>query len=173
MENVTIRILARQLQLSAATVSKALADSHEISQATKKRVLEMAAAMNYTPNPYASSLRKKKSKTIAVILPEVADSFFAEAINGIEEVAQEKGYHVLICLTHERSQILRTACKLRTPNHSQKPGVIHRRARMCHQIVQQVELFGREVDRLARLLHNAPRRIELDVANADLGIGRG
>lgn len=104
MENVTIRILAQQLQLSAATVSKALADSHEISEATKKRVLELANSLNYTPNPYASSLRKKKSKTIAVILPEVADSFFAQVIDGIEAVAQEKGYHVLICLTHERSQ---------------------------------------------------------------------
>src|SRR5882724_6794194 len=101
MGNVTIRILARQLQLSAATVSKALADSHEISGPTKKRVLEMAAALNYVPNPYASSLRKRKSKTIAVVLPEVADSFFSLAINGIESVAQDKGYHVLIYLTHE------------------------------------------------------------------------
>jgi LacI family transcriptional regulator len=91
------------LQLSAATVSKALADSHEISEPTKKRVLEMAAALNYTPNPYASSLRRKKSKTIAVILPEVADSFFSQAINGIEAIAQDKGYHVLVCLTHERA----------------------------------------------------------------------
>ena len=103
MGNMTIRILAKELKLSAATVSKALADSHEISVPTKKRVLEMAAALNYTPNPYASSLRRKKSKTIAVILPEVADSFFSGAINGIEAVAQEKGYHVLVCLTHERA----------------------------------------------------------------------
>jgi LacI family transcriptional regulator len=57
--------------------------------------------LDYVPNPYASSLRKRKSKTIAVVLPEVADSFFSLAINGIEAVAQEKGYHVLIYLTHE------------------------------------------------------------------------
>jgi LacI family transcriptional regulator len=57
--------------------------------------------MNYVPNPYASSLRSRKSKTIAVVLPEVADSFFSLAINGIETVAQEKGYHVIIYLTHE------------------------------------------------------------------------
>lgn len=101
MGNITIRILARQLQLSAATVSKALTDSHEISEKTKQRVLSLAAELNYTPNPYASGLRKKKSKTIAVILPEVADSFFAQVIDGIESVAQEKGYHVLIRLTHE------------------------------------------------------------------------
>ena len=62
---------------------------------------ELAAKLNYIPTPYASSLRKRESKTIAVVLPEVADSFFADAINGIESVAQQKGYHVLIYLTHE------------------------------------------------------------------------
>lgn len=104
MENVTIRMLAERLQLSTATISKALSNSHEISEETKQRVLALAAALNYVPNPYASSLRKKSSNTIAVVIPEVADSFFAEAINGIESVAQEKGYHVLIYLTHESFQ---------------------------------------------------------------------
>ncbi|MBS0031560.1 LacI family DNA-binding transcriptional regulator [Chitinophaga sp. 22321] len=104
MENVTIRMLAERLQLSTATISKALNNSHEISEETKQRVLALAAELNYVPNPYASSLRKKASNTIAVVIPEVADSFFAEAINGIESVAQEKGYHVLIYLTHESFQ---------------------------------------------------------------------
>ncbi|MDQ0109364.1 LacI family transcriptional regulator [Chitinophaga terrae (ex Kim and Jung 2007)] len=104
MENVTIRMLAEKLQLSTATISKALNNSHEISEETRKRVQELAKELNYVPNPYASSLRKKSSKTIAVVIPEVADSFFAEAINGIEAVAKEKGYHVLIYLTHENSQ---------------------------------------------------------------------
>jgi LacI family transcriptional regulator len=85
-----------------ATISKALKDSHEISPETKERVLKLARELNYTPNPYASSLRHRGSKTIAVVLPEVADSFFSMAINGIESVAQEKGYHVLVYLTHEQ-----------------------------------------------------------------------
>src|ERR1700712_4214722 len=101
MENINLKMLAGQLHLSTATVSKALRDSHEISHETKQRVLELAATLNYVPNPYASSLRRRLSKTIAVVIPEVADSFFAQAINGIESVAQEKGYHVLIYLTHE------------------------------------------------------------------------
>jgi LacI family transcriptional regulator len=96
-----IKDLAKELNLSVATISKALKDSHEISPETKKRVLELAARLNYSPNPYASGLRRKNSHTIAVVLPEVADSFFSEAINGIEEVARENGYHVLIYLTHE------------------------------------------------------------------------
>src|SRR5579863_6377429 len=101
MDHVTIKTLAKKLNISAGTVSKALKDSHEISEATKIKVRELAEQLNYVVNPYASSLRKRKSKTIAVVLPEVADSFFSLAINGIESVAQTKGYHVLIYLTHE------------------------------------------------------------------------
>lgn len=101
MSKLTIKLLAKELGLAVSTVSKALRDSHEISAETKAKVLEFADKHNYVPNPYASSLRKQKSKTIAVVLPEVADSFFSLAINGIESVAREKGYHVLIYLTHE------------------------------------------------------------------------
>jgi LacI family transcriptional regulator len=101
MAEINIRLLAKELNLSIGTVSKALKDSYEISDATKRKVLELAQKLNYRPNPYASSLRKRNSKTIAIVLPEVADSFFSLAINGIEAAAQEKGYHVLIYLTHE------------------------------------------------------------------------
>ncbi|MFI5129080.1 MAG: LacI family DNA-binding transcriptional regulator [Chitinophagales bacterium] len=101
MGNTTIKILAKELNLSVASVSKALRDSHEISHETKQKVLALARKMNYVPNPYASSLRRRVSKTIAVVLPEVADSFFSLAINGIESIAEERGYHVLIYLTHE------------------------------------------------------------------------
>ena len=101
MSAVTLKMIANELSLSVATVSKALADSHEISKATKIVVMEAARNMGYVANPYASSLRKRRSKTIAVIVPEIADSFFAKAINGIEEVALFFGYHVLIYLTHE------------------------------------------------------------------------
>lgn len=101
MESVNIKKLAQILNLSISTVSKALRDSHDIGKTTKEKVLKLAEELNYQPNPHASSLRKHKSKTIAVIIPEVANNFFALAINGIESVAREKGYHVLIYLTHE------------------------------------------------------------------------
>lgn len=101
MINTNIRALAKELKLSIGTISKALKDSHEISDATKQRVLELAKKLHYNPNPYASSLRRKKSNTIAVVVPEVADSFFSLAIKGIEEIAQSNGYHVLIYLTYE------------------------------------------------------------------------
>ncbi|MDP4284879.1 MAG: LacI family DNA-binding transcriptional regulator [Bacteroidota bacterium] len=99
--SVDIKTLAKNLNLSISTISRALRDSYEISDKTKLRVKEMAAKLNYQPNPYASSLRKHKSKTIAVVIPEITNNFFALAINGIEYVAQEKEYHVLIYLTHE------------------------------------------------------------------------
>ncbi|AEW03504.1 LacI family transcriptional regulator [Niastella koreensis] len=102
MSKVNIKVLADQLQLSVSTISKALRDSYEISDETKKKVMELATRLNYIPNPYASSLRRKKSKTIAVVLPEVADNFFSLAINGIQSVAETKGYHVLIYLSHEK-----------------------------------------------------------------------
>ncbi len=105
MSKLTIKLLAKELGLAVSTVSKALRDSHEISAETKAKVLDFAQKHNYVPNPYASSLRRQKSKTIAVVLPEVADSFFSLAINGIESVAKEKGYHVLIYLTHESVEL--------------------------------------------------------------------
>lgn len=101
MNKLTIKMLAKELQLSKSTVSKAIRDSHEISKETKLRVNELVEKLDYVPNPYASSLRRRNSKTIGVVIPEVVDSFFAQAINGIESVAVEKGYHVLIYLTHE------------------------------------------------------------------------
>lgn len=104
MPQMNIRRLAAELGLSIGTVSKALKDSYEISTETKERVLALAKELNYTPNPYASSLRLKKSHTIAVVIPEVADSFFSLALKGIEEIAQSKGYHVLIYLSYESGE---------------------------------------------------------------------
>ena len=99
--DVNLKKLALELNLSISTVSRALQDSHEVGAETKKRVQELARKLNYQPNPYASSLRRQKSKTIAVVIPEIANNYFALAINGIEEIAQLKGYHVLIYLTHD------------------------------------------------------------------------
>lgn len=104
MEKVNLKRLAEELNLSTSTVSRALQDSYQIGAETKSRVLQLARKLNYVPNPHASSLGSRRSKTISVVIPEVTDSYFAQAINGIEAVAQERGYHVLIYLTHERLQ---------------------------------------------------------------------
>ncbi|OLY90747.1 transcriptional regulator, LacI family [Cnuella takakiae] len=101
MGDITIKELAQKLGVSISTISKALSNSHEISAATREKVLAGVRKYKYTPNPNASSLRKKRSNTIAVIIPEVADSFFSQALKGIESIAQNVDYHVLIYLTYE------------------------------------------------------------------------
>ena len=101
---INLKQLAHQLGLSSSTVSRALRDSYEISPATRERVQQLAKKVKYQPNPIASSLRSHVSKTIGVVLPQVDNHFFASAINGIEEMAQAHGYHVLIYLTHDRAE---------------------------------------------------------------------
>ncbi|MBV7534017.1 LacI family DNA-binding transcriptional regulator [Chitinophaga sp. sic0106] len=104
MSAITIKMLARELNLAISTVSRALMDSYEISAETKEKVHALARQLNYQPNHYASSLRRQRSKTIAVIIPEISNNFFSHVINGIEAIAQEKNYHVLIYFTHENQQ---------------------------------------------------------------------
>lgn len=102
--NVTVKTLAKELNISIATVSKALNDSYEISIDTKQKVWDLAKKLKYERNPAASNLRSHKTKTIAVIIPEIANNFFSLAINGIEEIARKRDYHVLIYQTHENSE---------------------------------------------------------------------
>lgn len=97
----TIKDIAKALNLSTSTVSRALRDSHEISAATKQVVLEYAARLNFQPNPIALSLKERKSHSIGVIVAEIANSFFSQIINGIESVANEQGYTVIISQSHE------------------------------------------------------------------------
>ena len=101
MEIVTIKHIAKALGFSASTVSRALRDSYEISEPTKKRVLEYAKKSNYRPNPIALSLKENKSRSIGILVPEIDNPFFSQAINGIESVAYAKGYHVLIFQSNE------------------------------------------------------------------------
>src|ERR1044072_1256639 len=100
-EAATIKDIAKALGLSTSTVSRALRDSHEISTETKQLVLEYATRINYHPNPIALSLKEKRSRSIGVIVAEIANSFFSQAINGIESVANDKGYNVIISQSHE------------------------------------------------------------------------
>jgi len=103
-DKVNMKTLAAELKLSTATISKALRDSYDIGQETKQRVMEAARRLNYVPNVYASSLRRQSSNTIAIIIPEIADSFFSQAINGIESIIAPEKYHSLIYLTHDDYQ---------------------------------------------------------------------
>lgn len=97
----TIYDIAKKLDITAATVSRALNNNPKISESTRKLVLETAAKMNYKQNRLALALRSGKSNNVGVIVPRVDSNFFASIIRGIEEELYPEGYHVIICQTHE------------------------------------------------------------------------
>ncbi|MFN5169432.1 MAG: LacI family DNA-binding transcriptional regulator [Cyclobacteriaceae bacterium] len=98
---VTIKDIARELGISPSTVSRALKDHPDISSETKKAVNALADKLNYQPNIVALSLRQKKTNTIGVIIPELVHFFFSTVISGIEDVAYEAGYSVIITQSNE------------------------------------------------------------------------
>jgi LacI family transcriptional regulator len=101
MTQFTIKDLARELGVSPSTISRALSDHPDISPATKRRVAEAAEKHHYHPNQIAQSLQKKRSSTIGVIVPEIRHNFFSTVISGIEEVAYESGYTIMVCQSNE------------------------------------------------------------------------
>ncbi|TZF85551.1 LacI family transcriptional regulator (plasmid) [Pedobacter sp. BS3] len=103
-EPITIKDIAKALGLSTSTVSRALRGGYEISEETRKTVLEYAEKINYQPNPIALSLKERRSYSIGVIICEIANNFFSQVINGIESIAYDKGYHVIISQSHESYQ---------------------------------------------------------------------
>ena len=98
---VTIKDLAEELGISPSTVSKALKNHPDISQDTRKRVNDLAKLWNYYPNPIALSLRNSRTKTIGLIIPEIVHHFFSSVISGIEDVAYDAGYNVMIYQSNE------------------------------------------------------------------------
>lgn len=102
--NITLKKLSSILGVSISTISKALNDSHEISDATKKRIVELAKLHNYQPNKIALGLKSGKTNTIAVVIPSVQNSFFARALYAIESVIYKSNLNIIVCLTKESHQ---------------------------------------------------------------------
>jgi LacI family transcriptional regulator len=100
-KKVTLKQIAKELDVSISTVSKSLRDSPEISEDTRLKVQAFAKLYNYKPNLIALSLKNRKTKTIGIIIPEIVHHFFATVITGIEHVANEKGYNVIVTLSDE------------------------------------------------------------------------
>ncbi len=103
-KKITLRQIASHLNVSISTVSKAIKDSDEISEATKKRILEYVEKVQYTPNNLAVSLRSQKTMTVGVIVPELVHHFFSRVISGIENRASQCGYHLVISLSKDAWQ---------------------------------------------------------------------
>lgn len=98
---ITLKELAKLLNVSVSTVSKALHDSPEISPKTVERVKELAKLHSYRPNPVAVNLKSSKSGTIGVIIPNITNSFFAKVLSGIEAEAQSLGLQVITYISNE------------------------------------------------------------------------
>ena len=99
---ITIKDIAAELGISPSTVSRALKDHPDISDATKKAVKELAEKWDYQPNSIALSLRSQKSNIIGVIVPQLVHHFFSTVISGIEDVAYAAGYNVMVCQSNEK-----------------------------------------------------------------------
>lgn len=98
---ITLKKIAAEFNISIATVSKALNNSFDISTKTKEAIQDFAKKNNYQPNKAALSLLNKKTKTLAVIIPNMMNSFFTEVFVGIEEKATELGYTIISCISNE------------------------------------------------------------------------
>lgn len=101
MKKLTIKDIAKQFNVSISTVSKALNDSYEISEATKEKIKNYAKKNNYKPNFNALSLKNRSTKTIGVIIPTMLNYFFAQVFKGIEKTALENGYKVITCISNQ------------------------------------------------------------------------
>lgn len=101
MKRLTIKDIAKEFSVSISTVSKALNDSYEISESTKNKIQKYAKENNYKPNFNALSLKNRKTKTIGIIIPNMLNYFFAQVFNGVEKVANERGYKIISCISNE------------------------------------------------------------------------
>lgn len=100
-KNATIYDISKKLNVSVATVSRALNNHPRISQATKELVMKTAKEMNYKQNNLAKALKSGETKNVGIIVPYINTNFFSSVIRGIEEELSTHGYHVIICQSHE------------------------------------------------------------------------
>ena len=99
--NITLKHIARELEVSISTVSKALKNSSEISRDTKDKIQAFAKLYNYRPNNIAVSLKNKRTKNIGVIIPDIVHHFFTTVFRGIEHYANQHGYNVIVWVSDE------------------------------------------------------------------------
>jgi DNA-binding LacI/PurR family transcriptional regulator len=99
-EVISIKDVAKEAGVSISTVSNALNNSRYVKKETKEKILEIANSLNYTPNIIARGLKTKSIRTVAVIVPDISNQFFAQVIRGVEEIARQRKYNVLLTCTY-------------------------------------------------------------------------
>ena len=101
MNYITIKDVAKKLNVSVSTISRAFNDKYDIKKETKELILTTAKEMGYRPNPMAKKLIQKRSFNIGIVVPEFINGFFPEVIIGAQEIFFKKGYQVLIAQSNE------------------------------------------------------------------------
>ena len=142
-KRASITDLARALNVSVSTVSRALSGHRAISAATTARVTALARELGYQPNSLAAGLRKGRSNMLGVVVPHIDGNFFSQVVKGIEAAASQAGYHVLICqsnedMAHERANLL-------TLLHAQVEGILVSLARTTTEFRHFEAVRKREV----------------------------
>lgn len=122
MKHTTIKDVAKALNVSISTVSRAFNNKYDIHPETREKILETAKVMGYTPNPIAQKLCMHRSKMIGVIVPEFVNAFFPKVLMGIQKVMEEAGYQILIMSSNESAQ--RELENMRTLEKNMVDGII-------------------------------------------------
>lgn len=137
-EQVTIKDIARRLNVSPSTVSRALRDNPEIGEATKIAVRKLAKEMNYQPNTLAMGLRQKKTFTIGVVVPEIVHYFFSSVISGIEDIAYDNNFQVILCQSNEKYH--QEMMNIKTLSRSQVDGILISFSKETHDFAHLIDL---------------------------------
>lgn len=103
-ENNTLKYIAKEMGISVSTVSRALNGKSVVKEETRKKVLEMAKKIGYVPNEVARSLKKSSTETVAVVLPDISENFFAKIVKGLEAIMTKYGYMIIIADSHEKAE---------------------------------------------------------------------
>lgn len=104
MKYITLKMVAERAGVSVNTASRAINNKSDINEETKKRVLKVAQELGYVQNATAVALRTKKTRTLGVVIADNRNPFYAEVLNGIEEAAREKNYHIILANTQRDYQ---------------------------------------------------------------------
>lgn len=101
MKSTTIRDIAKKLNISVSTVSRALSDHPAIKDTTKEAVIKAAKELNYSPNVVAQNFRRNKTNILGIVVPDIVTHFFSATISGIQNEATARGYNIMICQSNE------------------------------------------------------------------------
>lgn len=141
--NVNIHEIARQANVSVATVSRALSGNGSVREQTRQRILQIAEELNYKPSSVARGLSKKRTDTIGVILPELADEFFMDILHGIDEEAYRANCYVMVSSSHSQRNIVETLLEFMASGRAD--GVILMAPQMHGEVAQFIRKSNRPI----------------------------